>query len=118
MIGDRNIRDYYKWCMELLNNWKQKDIDKIINLFDKKVEYYETPTEKINTIKEIRKMWEEIEEQKTSDIEFNIICENDECCIVNFILKDTVSYDMIYQIKLNEIINVYFLNNGTWRYKY
>ena len=40
--------------------------------------YYETPTEKINTIKEIRKMWEEIEEQNTSDIEFNILCENDE----------------------------------------
>ena len=57
--------------------------------FDK-VEYYETPTEKINTIKKVRKMWKEIEEQNTSDIGFNILCKNDECCIVNFILKDTI----------------------------
>ena len=88
------MRDYYKWCEELLNNWKQKNIENIVNLFDEKVEYYKTPTEKISNIKEIRKMWEEIEEQNTSDIEFYILCENDECCIVNFVLKDTISYSL------------------------
>ncbi len=93
------MRDYYKWCVELLNNWKQKKLENIVNLFDEKVEYFEIPTEKINTIKEIRKIWEEIEEQNTSDIEFNILCENDKCCIVNFILKDTTSYDISNKIK-------------------
>lgn len=103
------MRDYYKWCEELLNNWKQKDIDKIINLFDEKVEYYESPIEKINNMKKIREIWEEIKRQNTNDIEFNILCENDECCIVNFILKDTISYDMIYQIKLNKSNKCIFL---------
>ena len=54
------MRDYYKWCVRLLNNWKQKNVDNIVNLFDEKVEYYETPKEKINTMNEIRKMWEDI----------------------------------------------------------
>ena len=96
------MRDYYRWCVELQKNWKKKKVQNIVNLFDENVEYYEIPTERINTIEEIRKMWEEIEEQNTSDIEFNILCENYECCIVNFVLKDTISYDMIYQIKLND----------------
>ncbi len=29
------MRDYYKWCVELLNNWKQKKVENIVNLFDK-----------------------------------------------------------------------------------
>lgn len=103
------MQKYYEWCIELLNNWKSKNIENIVNLFDEQVEYYETPKEKINTIKEIEKMWEEIKEQKTNNIEFNILCQNNECCIVNFILKDVVSYDMIYQIKLNENNKCIFL---------
>ena len=103
------MQKYYEWCIELLNNWKSKNIENIVNLFDEQVEYYETPKEKINTIKEIEKMWEEIKEQKTNNIEFNILCQNNECCIVNFILKDVVSYDMIYQIKLNENSKCIFL---------
>ena len=31
----------------------QKNVENIVNLFDENVEYYETPTEQINTIKEI-----------------------------------------------------------------
>ena len=76
------MRDYYKWCVELLNNWKQKNVENIVNLFDENVEYYETPTEQINTIKEIRKMWEEIEEEQKetqsdkSSLEKEIYCKN------------------------------------------
>ena len=47
------MKGYYKWCKRLLNNWKQKNVEHIVNLFDENVEYYETPAEKINTINEI-----------------------------------------------------------------
>ena len=32
------MRDYYKWCVELLDNWKQKNVDNIVNLFEEKVD--------------------------------------------------------------------------------
>ena len=96
------MRAYYNWCLKLIENWNSKDVDKIMELFNEDIEYYETPTMKINTIQERKEMWKEIESQNTDNIEFNIICQNENCCIVNFILKDEVSYDMIYQIKLND----------------
>ena len=87
--------NYYNWCLNLKENWKAKNVQRVMELFDQKVEYYETPTTKINTMQEIQQMWEEIESQNTDNIEFNILCQNEECCIVNFILKDDISYDMI-----------------------
>lgn len=103
------MSNYYKWCMELKENWKTKNVKQIMQQFDENIEYYETPIMKVNGIKEIESMWEEIKEQNTRDVEFNIICQDDECCIANFILKDKISYDMIYQIKLNEYGKCTFL---------
>lgn len=103
------MSNYYNWCLKLKENWQSKDVEQIMELFDEKVEYYEIPTMKINTIQEIKQMWEEIESQSTDNIEFSIICQNEDCCIVNFILKDKVSYDMIYQIKLNDKSKCIFL---------
>ena len=102
------MKDYFKWCTDLKENWQTKNVKKIIELFVEDVEYYETPKEKING-RNIELVWEEIKGQNTNNITFNILCENDECCIVNFILQDKISYDMIYQIKLNEDNKCIFL---------
>ena len=101
--------NYYNWCLNLKENWKAKNVQRVMELFDQKVEYYETHTTKINTMQEIQQMWEEIESQNTDNIEFNILCQNEECCIVNFFLKDDISYDMIYQVKLNNENKCIFL---------
>ena len=90
-----------KWCSELLKYWQNKDVDNIVNLFDENVIYYENPKVKVDNIDSVRTMWEEINDQDTSHIEFNILCQNNNKCIANFILYDEVSYDMIYEIELN-----------------
>lgn len=91
-----------KWCNDLLKYWQNKDINNIINLFDVDVIYYETPKMKINGINNIRKIWKEIKDQNTSNIELNILCQSNNKCMANYILHDTITYDMIYEIELNE----------------
>ena len=103
------MKNYYDWCNKLRDNWELKNIEQILQLFDINVEYYETPTTKLENIKEIENSWEEIKEQNTDNISFKILCEDSKSCIVNFILKDECSCDMIYQIKLNELGKCTFL---------
>ena len=91
-----------KWCNDLLIFWKNKDIDNIINLFDPSVEYYEIPNMKLKDIDEVRSMWQEIKNQNTSNIELKVLCQENNKCIANYILKDEVSFDMIYEIELND----------------
>lgn len=90
------------WCYNLKQYWINKDIDNIINLFDEYVEYYETPNMKIEGINNIKEMWEEIKGQNTSNIDYKILCESDNKIIANYILKDTISYNMVYEIVLNK----------------
>ena len=91
-----------KWCNSLLIYWQNKDVENIINLFDENVIYYENPNMMIENIDSIKAMWEEIYNQDTSHIELKILCQNNNKCIANYILHDKVSYDMIYEIELND----------------
>ena len=94
-----NTNNVEKWCNDLLIFWKKKEIENILNLFDKKVEYYETPNEKIT---DIRKVWEEIKNQDTENIEFTILCQSNNKCVANYIIRGKETYDMVYEIILNE----------------
>ena len=89
------------WCENLKHYWQEKNISKIIELFDESVTYYEEPNNKI-TYNELINVWSEIKEQDTSNIDFNILMEEDNKCIANFILKTTSTIDMIYEIELNK----------------
>lgn len=91
-----------KWCNDLKQFWEHKEIDSIVNLFDENVIYYETPKLKINSISDIQQMWEEIKGQNTTNIKLNILCIDNKKCVANYILNDTTTYDMIYEIELND----------------
>lgn len=91
------------WCNNLKKYWSNKEINKILDLFDKNVEYYESPNEKLETFEKVINTWKEIKSQNIEKIDMQILCREKNKCIANFILKDVVSYDMIYEIKLNEI---------------
>ncbi len=88
------------WCESLKKYWQEKNINKILELFDESVTYYEEPNNTI-TYNELINVWSEIKEQDTTNIEFNILVEEENKCIANFILKTKSTIDMIYEIRLN-----------------
>ena len=89
------------WCHNLTNFWQRKEINKIIDLFDQNVIYYEEPNNQIS-YNELENIWSEIKEQHTSGIEHKILIENDNKCVANFLLHGNTTIDMIYEIELNE----------------
>lgn len=88
------------WCEKLKQYWIQKDISKIISLFDEDVDYYETPFQKVDDIKLV---WKDIESQNLQSLEYKIIGEKNNAIIANYIMNDSGRIvDMIYEIELNE----------------
>lgn len=89
------------WCQKLQKFWQDKEITKIIELFDQNVIYYEEPNNQIN-YNELVTIWSEIKDQETTNLEFKILLEDNNKCIANFLLKGETTIDMIYEIKLND----------------
>lgn len=88
------------WCEKLKQYWIQKDISKIISLFDEDVDYYETPFQKVD---EIKLVWKDIESQNLQSLEYKIIGEKNNTIIANYIMNDNGRIvDMIYEIELND----------------
>ena len=99
--GESIMINFDKWCNDLKKYWLQKDITSILELFDSQVEYYETPFQKIDNIKEV---WEDIETQELTSLEYRIIGIKENTAIANFIMDDNGEViDMIYEIKLNDL---------------
>ena len=109
------------WCQSLTNFWQQKDINKIIDLFDQNVIYYEEPNHKIS-FNELKNVWSEIKDEDMikniikevidkcpDDLKFfdesikkNILVENNNRCVANFLLHGNTTIDMIYEIEINK----------------
>jgi hypothetical protein len=46
--------DINQWLEKFRENWKQKNVDKVLQLFSPGVEYHKKPTRKLETREEIR----------------------------------------------------------------
>lgn len=89
-----------KWVEDLKKFWIDKEINKIMELFDENVEYWENPFEIITDLEEI---WQEIKQQEILNLQYKILGTKNNRVITNFVLgvpKDTI--DMVYEIELNE----------------
>jgi len=95
------MSNYQIWCQNLLDFWQQKEITKIVGLFSEDVIYYEEPNHQIS-YNDLEEVWTEIKNQDTTNLQFKILVEENNKCVANFLLKGEKTYDMIYEIELNE----------------
>lgn len=99
-----------EWLNELKEYWFNKDIESAVSLFAKTEFYQETPFMiPYTTIDEIREEWQHIKNENIQKIEFKILAIDNFTLIVEWILKQNVNYDGIYEIKFNNDLEcIYF----------
>lgn len=97
-LDNKNISNNKSWCNQLKDSLEQKNIDTIIELFDKNVEYYKNSTTRLYNTSEIEEDWKELLEEDYPRIDMNIEMQEGDC----FILSIKVNiYSIIAKIKLN-----------------
>lgn len=99
--------DIDSWLAEFKNGWKSKDVGSVLSLFTEDVEYYETPFEKLEDKKELRREWEKIKDQRNIDIRTEVFAREEN----RFAVKWRLSYtedgkqkelEGVYLIRLNQ----------------
>lgn len=60
-----------KWLSDLKNGWQNKDIESILSLFDKRVEYWETPYKKVD-IAGLKDEWQAIHSQESINLDLSM----------------------------------------------
>lgn len=102
---------YEKWTREFMESWKSLDFEKTLSTLSKNVEYYENPIDKpCSNFEEVRNLWKVVpENQKDIEYTFNIVCYNEDTCIINWQMTRTMipaetkqEIDGIFQISLDE----------------
>lgn len=102
-----NQENFINWLDDLEKFWKVKDVTSILKLFDKNVEYYETPFDclqnKNNQFNKIELAWHDIDTHKILKLYYKILGFRENVVIVNFILElENRTVDMVYEVELNE----------------
>ncbi len=102
---------YNKWINDFMLSWKNLESDKTISLLSEEVEYYENPIDKAcGTFDEVKELWDVVDtNQKDISYKYEIICYDDNNCIVNWQMQrlfiptnEIQEIDGIFQISLTD----------------
>lgn len=105
------MKNYQKFTYQFMESWKNLEGGEICKLFADEIEYYENPIDKPLTQKEdIKPLWAIVpQNQKDISYRFDILAEDEERCMVHFIMTRTMTQtnivqniDGVFEIKLNE----------------
>ena len=101
------VREIQKWLAEFRDAWKSSNIDSVMTLFTDDVVYYETPSKKLESKKELKEEWKAVREQKNVSLDFEVFSQDKG----KFTVQWSLSYQLggqkkdlkgVYLIKLNE----------------
>lgn len=81
------------WMEEFKFNWENKNVDKVLQLFNKNLVYYENPFMKLEKIKDIRSQWETIYKQKNIQLSYEIFS--------GYKNRHSIIWDLKYQNQQN-----------------
>ena len=84
-----------------------KNVDEVLKLFSEYVEYYETPTQKLQDKEEIRNEWQNIHDQENIKLDLDVCSSIENKHTVEWHLEyknnnEQTVLNGIYLIKLNE----------------
>lgn len=95
-----NFEMYCEWSNNLKRYWENKELNKIISLFDSNISYYKNTTVRLCTIEEIKEEWQEILNEDYKRLDFNIIMQDDKAFILNIIAEERIIHDIVVKIEL------------------
>lgn len=76
------------WLKDFENHWKKGKAGKVLTLFTENVDYYETPSTKLDN-EEIRKEWTGIKHQENIELQLELFSSTGQ--------KHTVKWSLSYQ---------------------
>lgn len=91
-----------EWLQEFRENWKNKDVEKVLSLFTEDVTYYETPSQKLEP-GELEKEWKGVKEQEDIRLELELFSSSGN--------KHTVQWELSYRSKgeKNHLKGIYLI---------
>lgn len=100
-----------EWLNKLKTYWFNKDIDKVVSLFNKTTFYQESPFMKpYTTLEEIRDEWQHVREENIQNIDIDVLAIDGNVVVAEWILKQNdTEFVGVYEIKFYESLEcIYF----------